>query len=97
MSEQDDRIVLLDEEGREYEFYVVDVIEVAGSEYVILQPADEEVSGEAEVLRLDKDDEGKDILVQIGDEDEWERVARAWEEHIDELYEMSELEEEGEQ
>ncbi|HHY37132.1 MAG TPA: DUF1292 domain-containing protein [Firmicutes bacterium] len=97
MSEQEDRIVLLDEEGREYEFYVVDVIEVDGYEYAILLPTEEEVTGEAEVLRIDRDDEGKEILVQIDDEEEWERVAQAWEDYVDELYEMDELDEEDEE
>lgn len=44
----------------------------------------EEVGDEAIILRIDKDDEGDDILVDIEDEEEWQRVADAWDELLDE-------------
>jgi uncharacterized protein YrzB (UPF0473 family) len=84
MAEKENTIVLLDEEGKEFEFHVVDVIEVDGSEYAILLPADEDVPEEAEVLRIDKDESGQEILVQVEDDEEWERVAQAWEELVNE-------------
>lgn len=96
MAEKENTIVLLDEEGKEFEFHVVDVIEVGGSEYAILLPADEDVPEEAEVLRIDKDESGQEILVQVEDDEEWERVAQAWEELVNE-WEDEEWEDEEEE
>jgi putative Holliday junction resolvase len=84
--EDDDEIITLtDEEGREHEFVVVDVIEVTDQEYAILLPidTDEDEEAEAVILRLEKDDDGDDILVDIESEEEWERVAQAYEELLD--------------
>ncbi len=85
--EMDDVVVLTDEDGAEHEFTVVDVIEVGDKEYAILLPMDqepdEEDEEEAVILRVEHED-GEDVLVEIDDDDEWERVAEAWEEIVDE-------------
>lgn len=84
--EEDEIITLTDEEGHEHEFVVVDVIEVEQKEYAILLPIDTDDDEEAEavILRLEKDADGDDILVDIESEEEWERVAQAYEELLDE-------------
>jgi putative Holliday junction resolvase len=84
--EDEEIITLTDEEGNEHEFVVVDVIEVEQKEYAILLPIDSEEDEEAEavILRLEKDAEGDDILVDIDSEQEWEQVAQAYEELLDE-------------
>jgi putative Holliday junction resolvase len=84
--EEDDEIITLtDDEGREHEFVVVDVIEVSSKEYAILLPIDSEEDEEAEavILRLEKDADGDDVLVDIESEEEWEHVAQAYEELLD--------------
>lgn len=83
--EEDEIITLTDDEGKEHEFVVVDVIEVASKEYAILLPIDTEEDEEAEavILRLDKDTDGDDVLVDIESEEEWEQVAQAYEELLD--------------
>ncbi|MDK2926187.1 MAG: hypothetical protein PWQ41_1961 [Bacillota bacterium] len=81
--ERDDVVVLTDEDGNEHEFEVVDYFEVDGKEYAVLLPADEETEEEEEealIFRVEEDQEGNEILVEIEDDDEWERVASAWEE-----------------
>ncbi|MGE5543292.1 MAG: DUF1292 domain-containing protein, partial [Bacillota bacterium] len=45
---------------------------------------DEEGEEEAVILRVESGEDGEDVLVEIEDEDEWERVAGAWEEIADE-------------
>lgn len=86
--EEDDEIITLtDEEGHDHEFVVVDVIEVDNREYAILLPIDEnpdEDEGEAVILRVEQDADGEDILVDIESEEEWERVAQAYEDLLDE-------------
>jgi putative Holliday junction resolvase len=83
--EEDEIITLTDDEGKEHEFVVVDVIDVESKEYAILLPIDTEEDEEAEavILRLEKDSDGDDVLVDIESEEEWERVAQAYEELLD--------------
>lgn len=81
MAEQDEVITLIDEDGAEHDFNVIDVIEVEGSEYAILLPVEDE-SDEAVILKFAKDDDGNEILVDIESDEEWEKVADAWEEMV---------------
>lgn len=71
-------ITLLDEEGNEHNFELLDVLEVDQNEYAILLPP-EDGATEAFVLKRAEDEEGNEILVDIEDEEEWQRVADAWE------------------
>ncbi len=87
LSEEEEEIITLtDEDGNEHEFVVVDVIEVDTLEYAILLPIDTEEDEEAEavILRLEKDSDGDDVLVDIESEEEWEKVAEAYEELLGE-------------
>ncbi|HHU86579.1 MAG: DUF1292 domain-containing protein [Pelotomaculaceae bacterium] len=81
MTEQDEIITLVDEEGAEHDFTVVDIINVDQSEYAILLPVEEE-SDEAIILKFSQDEDGNELLVDIEDDDEWEKVADAWEEML---------------
>lgn len=84
---EDEVITLVDEDGKEHQFALLDVIEVDENEYAILIPAedsDAEEADEAVILRMEEDDEGNEVLVDIDDESEFERVATAWEELLDE-------------
>jgi len=73
-------VILTDEEGQEHEFNLIDVVKVAGKEYAILQPVDEE---EAIILRFDVDESGNEILCEIEDDEEWEQVADTWQEMLE--------------
>ncbi len=81
MTESDKAITLMDEEGGEHNFTVIDIIEVEGKEYAILLPMEEE-SEEAIILKFDLDEEGNELLVDIEEDEEWEKVADYWEEKI---------------
>ncbi len=81
MAEADEVVTLVDEEGKEHDFTVIDIIEVDGSEYAIMLPVDEE-NNEAIILKFAKDEEGNELLVDIEDDEEWEKVSDAWEEMI---------------
>jgi len=82
LAEPDEIVTLVDEEGEEHDFTLIEIIEVDGAEYAILLPADED-DNEAIILRLTKDEDGNDLLVDIEDDDEWEKVADAYEEMIE--------------
>lgn len=79
-------ITLIDEEGEEQDFAILDMVELEGSRYVILLPVDEgeedEEEGEVIILKFTRDKEGNEILAGIEDDEEWERVADAWEEKV---------------
>jgi uncharacterized protein YrzB (UPF0473 family) len=75
--EDDEVIVLTDDDGAEHEFNLIDTITVDEKEYAILQPVEEE---EAIILRFGIDDEGDEVLYDIEDDEEWEKVADAWKE-----------------
>jgi uncharacterized protein YrzB (UPF0473 family) len=81
VTEQEEVITLVDEEGAEHDFTVVDIINVDGSEYAILLPVEEE-NDEAIILKFTHDEEGNELLVDIEDDEEWEKVADAWEEML---------------
>lgn len=87
--ERADVIILVDEEGNEHDFAMVDRFPVDLKEYAILIPVlyleDEEddeaidLEDEAFIFRIDLD-EGEEILVEVEDEIEWDEVAAVWEE-----------------
>lgn len=83
-------ITLVDEEGAEHDFEVIDVIEVDSEKYAILLPVEEggdaeieDENGEAIILKFAMDDDGNEFLVDIDDNEEWEKVADAWEEMLE--------------
>jgi len=84
-----DIVVLNDDEGNEHEFMHLATVEVEGNTYFILLPVeeteDDEDEAEAIILKLGKDENGEDTLMDIEDDEEWEKVADAWEEMEDEL------------
>jgi len=80
-------ITLIDEDGREHEFQMVDLIKVKGSDYVVLAPLEDDddehdLVERIVVLRLETDGEDSHVLTDIDDEDEWDQVERALEELI---------------
>lgn len=75
MGGDEDLITLLDEDGVEHEFSLVQVLEVDQRRYAVLQPV---VSGEesdtAVIFRMEDD-----TLITIEDDAEFERVRQAFE------------------
>lgn len=81
-AEEFDTIILTDDEGHDHEFLHLDSLEVDGSTYFVLMPITEEEDEEADeaiILKLGKDAEGNEMLLDIEDDEEWEKVADAWE------------------
>lgn len=70
-------IVLTDEDGGEHEFEVLEVLEVEQKTYAILQPSDTQ-DDEAIILRIEKDETGNEVLVNIEDDEEWDKVAEMY-------------------
>ena len=95
MSDQfgDDIITITDEDGVEYVLEVLSVLEVDGSEYYALVPAEDDDSQEdleVTILKVTEEN-GEEILCAIEDEQEPEHVYQAM---MDELYRDDDTEEE---
>ena len=97
---RDNVVTLTDDEGNEHDFAVIDAFLVDEKRYAILLPAfeDEEeefevdTEGEAYIFRVEIDEEtGEEIMLEVEDEKEWERVAAVWEEQLDAAEEDSSL------
>jgi len=81
--EEFETITLTDEDGEDHEFLHLDTLEVDGNTYFVLLPVSEEEEAETEddeaiILKLGHDDEGNEMLLDIEDDEEWEKVADAW-------------------
>ncbi|MGQ9779416.1 MAG: DUF1292 domain-containing protein [Bacillota bacterium] len=91
--ETTDLVTLVDEEGNEHQFELIDVIEVDERRYAIMTPVEEEDAaeeGEAYIFRLETDENGEEILVDVEDEDEFNRVCAVLEEMDEEAEEEEE-------
>jgi len=71
-------ITLLDENNEEVEFEVITKMEIEDKEYVIVVPKDKDTD-EAIALRIDKDQDGNDVLVTLDDDSEFEIISEAYE------------------
>ena len=110
--EQNDRtekdvISLLDEEGKEHEFEIVDALELEDRQYLALVPlydesqAEEalEDSGELVILRVSEetDEDGEQYLDAIEDEEEYNRVADLFMGRLEDYFDFEEGDEQQEE
>jgi len=80
--EEEEIIILTDDEGKDHEFVIADILEVESKSYAILVPRD--VEGDAVIFRLEESGDDEDELVDIEDDAEWERVVAAYEKLLQE-------------
>lgn len=87
MSENENKILLIDENGEEQEFEVVATFGVEENEYAVLFPvsSEESIEDDAYILRMEHDEDGELILVNIEDTDEFDDVVAAYEAIVDEI------------
>ncbi|HEX3010986.1 MAG TPA: DUF1292 domain-containing protein [Syntrophomonadaceae bacterium] len=85
-------LVLVDDEGVEHEFELLAELEIENENYRVLIPLDEEEEqceceeceeAEVVILKVVHDEEGNEFLSDIEDDEEWEKVADAWQELVD--------------
>lgn len=89
-------LVLVDDEGVEHEFELLAEMEIENQNYRVLIPLDEEDDEQCEcgceeceedaevvILKVILDEEGNEFLSDIEDDEEWEKVADAWQELVD--------------
>lgn len=97
-----DVINLLDEEGNEHEFEIIDAVECDDQQYLALVPIFDEAedsledSGELVILRVCDDEGGSDddqFLEAIEDEGEYTRVADMFMERLKDEFDFEEEDE----
>ena len=72
-------VTLIDEDGNEQDFEVIEIFEVDGKEYVAIAPPEgEEDDDEVMVFRLEVEENGEETLREIEDDEEWNKVADAY-------------------
>jgi len=98
--ERDNLIVLVDEDGEETEFELIDSFEFNGKEYVVLLPAlnyeeenydeDEEEEEEVIILKVERNEKDEESFVNIEDEDELDAVFEEFKSRMEEEYDFYE-------
>ncbi len=83
-----DMITLIDEEGVEHEFEVEAFLEVDEEKYAVLIPQSDEFSDEAVIMRFGLDEDGEEVLFDIESDEEWERVADAYDSYAEDEYDQ---------
>ena len=92
-------ITLVDEDGHEHRFNLLNIVEVESSRYAVMIPELQEAEDdqeEAVIFRIETDAKGEEVLVDIEDDDEFARVCEALDElEMDEDTENSESKQES--
>ncbi|OFW77249.1 MAG: hypothetical protein A2201_11230 [Alicyclobacillus sp. RIFOXYA1_FULL_53_8] len=78
----DEIIVLEDEDGKEHNFVLGEVIQVDGKDYAILLPVDDDLE-EGVIFRIEGEEDDQMILAEIDNDEEWEKVVQAYNEQMD--------------
>lgn len=89
-----DLYTLVDEEGNEQTFEMIDAIEENGIQYYALTPYPEELSNDELVILKMETVDGEDILVSIDDDDEYDRIGEVFLERINEMFDFDDEDEE---
>ncbi len=90
-------VSVLDEEGNQHQFEILDAIETDDGRYVALLPiytdAEAAIEDDGELVILEVvNDNGDDLLVPIEDDEVFEDIAGAFQERLEEYYEINEVE-----
>lgn len=98
-----DIVSVSDDDGKEYQFEVLDRIETDDARYVALTPADlsdEDIlngAGELIILRVQEDEDGETYLCPIEDDKEFNEIGDIFEERLSEFYDFEEIDKEAEE
>ena len=80
--ELDNVLILVDDQ--EHPFEVIDMVEVDGNQYAVLAPLEEGTEeDEAIILKIVTDENGEEMLYDIEDDEEWEKVVDIWNDSLE--------------
>ena len=69
MSEMENTVILVDEDGNEMRFEVLEVIEYEGEDYAILVAEEGDEADTVVIVRVDTDENGEETFSSVEDED----------------------------
>ena len=90
-----DIVSLIDDEGKEYNFEVLDAIETDEARYLALLPVYDDPqailddSGELVIVKVGEDN-GEEFFYEIEDDDEYETIADAFVDRLQDRFEVDE-------
>lgn len=90
-----DLINLVDDDGKEYNFEVIDAIETDEARYLALLPIYDdpkkmlEDSGELVIVKVGEEN-GEEFYFEIEDDDEYETIADAFVDRLEDFFEIDE-------
>ncbi len=92
-----DLLTLVDEDGEEHEFEVIDTLDKDGETYYALLPTLDdsniaEDDGELVILKVVEED-GEEFLEAVEDDDEFEDISEIFMDRLDDIYEFEEEDE----
>lgn len=79
---EEELIVLIDEDDKEHTFELIETFTVDGENYAALVPWDEEEDDSAIVLKI-KVENDEEMLYDIEDDAEWQKVVDYWNAYVD--------------
>ena len=90
-----DLLTLVDDEGVEHQFEVIDTLEIEDDRYIALiavyDDAEDAVEDDGELILLKSEMEGEEeFLVAIEDEEEFNKVSEIFLDRLDEYYDIQE-------
>ena len=93
MEDRNDIVVLYDDEGKEFQFEILDIIEYNDDEYAVGLPADtpeDEEESTVFIMKIVHENDDEDILEPVKDEEELNAVFEIFKEHMDDEFEFVE-------
>ena len=90
-----DLVTLVDEDGVEHEFEVIDTVEMDGTEYVAMVPVFDdpedalEDSGELVILKVIEED-GEEVLEAVEDDAEFDKIGEIFKERLKDTFDFEE-------
>lgn len=90
-----DIVSLTDDEGKEYKFEILDAIETDDGRYLALLPTFDDPkkmlddSGELVIVKV-TEEEGEEYFSEIEDDDEYETIADAFIDRLEDFFEIEE-------
>ena len=96
-----DLMTIVDDEGNQHQFELLDAIETDDGRYVALLPVydkpQDSVQDDGELVILEVIEEnGEELLVTIEDDDVFDEIAEIFEERLSDLYEIEDADGEAE-
>ena len=91
-----DIVSLVDDDGKEYKFEVLDAIETDEARYLALLPVYDDPkdmlddSGELVIVKVGEED-GEEFFYPIEDDDEYETIADAFVDRLQDSFEINEI------